>query len=423
MRSHSLVLAYAAAAQALTVPARPENHPNENELRRILELPSSPGSEVVRLFSTNGRPHDKREEFPLSLPTIADWWTLDTPTFLQSYLNTTAVSNATGRSRFASLARCYGLVDLPEQSNSTAHDDECSNLRSELGTEDSVYAEMVLAALTNFASTLELIIDSAGGGFRGAGMLIEDLPYTSRWWKKFPKEEKAKLAQENTISIVRDSFLSGMPWLTPEAWQATATLAHDEASKIQAVAGVVNVEAGATSPSLNKWDQLFGTQVDLKFLDEARRTTGYHPAMGRDNPEIMRIASGGVELAEKIQNVVLGAQFAKAQESTWNAFFTMAKAAGKTSTLKSRAVEQLDTVSPKDFFGATAMLAQRSIKRTVGRLFNGTLEMDGGIFELLEYGNLLSASEWATARVREALPESAPNPLCDADRTTDKGTG
>ncbi|KAI5846748.1 hypothetical protein BZA05DRAFT_135229 [Tricharina praecox] len=403
MRLHSLLLlAATAAAYAAVPPALPEDH----VLRSFPRVFNGRNTDNKAFFDTNVHRHGKRDPQPVVQPTIADWWTLNTPQFLQSYLNSTTAGEITEiLGRFGGLAHCYGLVNLRGHSKSTSDAEQCSNLRAELGTDDSARAEMVLASLTNFASTFELIADSIDGGFRGAGILIEELPYTKAWWDKFPKEGKAKLSQENVISIIRDSFISGMPWLTPEAWNSTAALVYDEASKMRDVSKVANVDLGAKSASLNKWDQLFGSQIDLKFLDEARRSMDYHPTMGRDSVEIMRVADGGVEVAEKIEKIVTSEEFAKAQEDTWNALFSMVQAIGRPTTLRSKVVKHLDTVSVLDFFGATASLAELSVGKSIAALFNGTLDMSGGLFELLEYGNLLSARNWTVEHLREVFPE------------------
>jgi hypothetical protein len=55
----------------------------------------------------------------------------------------------------------------------------------------------------------------------------------------------------------------------------------------------------ATSNSLNKWDQLFRTEVDLTALDEARKSSGYSPILGREKPGVLDVAVEGVSYATR----------------------------------------------------------------------------------------------------------------------------
>jgi hypothetical protein len=239
-------------------------------------------------------------------------------------------------------------------------------------------------------------------GFREAARLIEALPYTRDWWKTYPCANKSQLAIDSIKSSFRDVILSELPWKTDESWRAETDKIHLEALKSKKGANLANTDPGANSFSLNKWDQLFGTVVDLKNLDEGRNSPGYNPTVGRDNGNVMAEADWVVDYAQKMRSVIRANTFARSGELSWNITYGLVEALGEKSKLKPNAVAALDTVSLGDYFGALAQLGQNALRETVSEFFDGSLELD--IYELLEFGNLLGTDANKIVAYRDIFP-------------------
>ncbi|KAF8544749.1 hypothetical protein BDD12DRAFT_906255 [Trichophaea hybrida] len=334
-------------------------------------------------------------------PSMGDWWAIDGPNFLQTYITTYGSSNFTAKhGLFGGLAHCYGLT---HGSNYT-HNLECVQVRKTLGTENSEHASFALTSLKNFVTLTDLIHDSMDLGFREAAQLIEALPYSRDWWKTYPSANKSQLAVDSIKSSVRDIILSELPWKTNDAWIEETDKIHTEALKSKKGAKLANADPGANSFSVNKWDQLFGTAVNLKDLDEGRGSPGYSPALGQDNADVMAEADRVVDYAQKLRSVIQDDTFSRSGELSWKVFFGLVEVVGEKSKLKPNAVAALETstVSVGDFMDAIAQLGQHALQETVSEFFNGTHGLD--IHELLGFGNLLGTDADKLVAYRDIYP-------------------
>jgi hypothetical protein len=381
----------AEGSSSLTATEAQETETHEKLIRRGLLHGYSISHEQTTL--------QKRGFNPLQ-PSVADWWAQGAPAFLRTYMNLYADGNVTkAHGLFGGLVHCYGL------NSNSSQQEHCVQLRISLGTEDPTAATLILTALQNLLAITDLVYSSVDQGFREAAELIESLPYAKTWWKKFPADKKAKFAEENVASSLRDTVLSGLPWMTSGAWRADAARVHDNAMRQQAGAEIANASPGSTSNSLNKWDQLFRTEVDLTALDEARRSIGYSPVLGREKQGVLDVAVDGVTYAAKMRGLLESNEFEAAGKRTWEAFYALTKAVRERSRVKGRAAAACDEQELGCFYAATSKLGQKALGDVVGGVFNGTLQLQrGGVFELLEFGNLLATDADAILRLTDVFP-------------------
>ena len=96
---------------------------------------------------------------------MGDWWAMDVPGFLRTYISTYGNSEFTAKNGlFGGLAHCYGLgqAQAADPANLTHNipdsaDEECLHVRKTLGTDDSERASFTLTAMKNFIGLTDLV--------------------------------------------------------------------------------------------------------------------------------------------------------------------------------------------------------------------------------------------------------------------------
>lgn len=235
--------------------------------------------------------------------------------------------------------------------------------------------------------------------------MIDALPYTNEWWKKYPNSKKTKFAAENIVAAVRDTILSEIPWRTTESLKQEIEKVNTNAVQSKAGAKIANIDTGSLSHSINKWDQLFGTNVDILTLDQARGSPGYKPLMGETNAEAMAAAEILIDYVAKMRTVVETEEFSGAADATWGVLKDFFKIVEDKAQFNRKAAQAVGKVSMQDYYGATAQLGQKAL----GEAVSGLLELDTpekrmNMYKLLEYGNLLATDVEAIQEAREIFP-------------------
>jgi len=87
-------------------------------------------------------------------PSMGDWWAIDGPAFLRTYITNYGNSNFTAKhGLFGGLAHCYGLA----HGSNVTHTSECDQVRKTVGTEDNEQATFALTSLKNFVTLTDLV--------------------------------------------------------------------------------------------------------------------------------------------------------------------------------------------------------------------------------------------------------------------------
>ena len=147
--------------------------------------------------------------------------------------------------------------------------------------------------------------------------MIENLEYLKKWWKKYPSEKKKQFAVDNVVSAIRDTFLSEFPWKTNAAWKEEIQKINKQANRKVAAISIANIDDEARSHSLNRWDQKFGTRVDIINLDVGRQSPGYDPKIAKNDAITMEAAQKALDYATSMEMNVGSNKFIVAGKNTW----------------------------------------------------------------------------------------------------------